>query len=118
VGRHRQPCKIDAGNELVAVPDLVLTDRHLDARTPEQPFDQRLEHALGWRRIRIPEGKQIPQHPCPPPPVAAQGLEALLHPVEEALVPAERRFHRRVDHGGVGDHGAQVDEGPREACHS
>src|SRR5438309_868348 len=85
--------------------DLVLPDGHLDARLRQQPFDERLEHPLGRRSVRITEGEEFPQHPGSPPPVAPEHPQALLHPAEELLVPAERRLHRRLDDGGVRNHG-------------
>src|SRR5205823_1414619 len=78
-----RPPEVDAGDELVVVPDLILADRHLDARPPEQPLDQRLEHPLGGRCIGVPEGEELPQHSCPAPSVTAEDFEVLLHPVEE-----------------------------------
>jgi len=49
--------------------------------------------------------------------VSAEDLEALLHPVEELLVPPKCRLHGRLHHGGIGDHCPKVDEGPRKARH-
>ena len=53
----------------------------------------------------------------PPASVTAEGLEALLHPVEELLVPAQGGLHRRLDDRRVPDDRAQVDQGPHQAGH-
>jgi hypothetical protein len=47
--------------------------------------------------------------------VAAKRLEAIPHAVEELLVPAQGRLHRRLDDRRVPDDRPQVDQRPHEA---